>query len=76
MKPIQYAIIGGIEVYDSGVTSFQETVKREYGEIEVNITEIEGKFYCFPCSTWERTWNPAAPHQLPCKFESSARVWS
>ena len=41
MKPIQYAIIGGTGVYDSGVTSFQETVKTEYGEIEVDITEIE-----------------------------------
>ena len=47
MKPIQYAIIGGTGVYDSGVTSFQEIVKTEYGETEVDITEIEGNSIVF-----------------------------
>ena len=41
MKPYQYAIIGGTGVYDTGVSSFQKTVKTEFGEVEVDITEFE-----------------------------------
>ena len=41
MKPFQYAIIGGTGVYDSGVSSFQKTVQTEYGEVEVDIAEVE-----------------------------------
>ena len=41
MKPFQYAIIGGTGVYDSGVSSFQKTVKTEYGEVEVDISEVK-----------------------------------
>ena len=54
MKSSQYAIIGGTGIYDSGVSSFQKTVQTEYGEVEVDIAEVEKYFYSFPCSTWER----------------------
>ena len=42
MKTIQYAIIGGTGVYDSGVASYRKTVKTEYGEVEVDIAEVQG----------------------------------
>ena len=41
MKPFQYAIIGGTGVYDSGVSSFKKTVETEYGEVEVDISEVK-----------------------------------
>ena len=62
MKPIQYAIIGGTGVYDSGVTSFQETVKTEYGEIEVDITEIEGNSIVFLARHGKEHGTP--PHRI------------
>ena len=41
MITIQYAIIGGTGVYDSGVASIQKTVNTEYGKVEVDIAEVE-----------------------------------
>jgi 5'-methylthioadenosine phosphorylase len=41
MKPFQYAIIGGTGVYDSDVFSFQKTVEKEYGKVEVDIAEVK-----------------------------------
>ena len=62
MKPIQYAIIGGTGVYDSGVTSFQETVKTEYGEIEVDIAEIEENSIVFLARHGKEHETP--PHRI------------
>ena len=62
MKPIQYAIIGGTGVYDSGVTSFQEIVKTEYGEIEVDIAEIEGNSIVFLARHGKKHGIP--PHRI------------
>ena len=47
MKTIQYAIIGGTGVYDSGVASYRKTVKTEYGEVEVDIAEVQGTSMVF-----------------------------
>ena len=47
MKSIQYAIIGGTGVYDSGVASDKISVKTEFGEIEVDISEVQGHSIVF-----------------------------
>ncbi len=47
MITIQYAIIGGTGVYDSGVASIQKTVNTEYGKVEVDIAEVEGTSMVF-----------------------------
>jgi len=62
MKTIQYAIIGGTGFYDSGVASFQETVKTEYGEIEVDIIEIEGNSIVFLSRHGKKHGTP--PHRI------------
>jgi len=47
MKSIQYAIIGGTGVYDSGVASKKVSVQTEFGEIEVDIAEVQGNSVVF-----------------------------
>ena len=47
MKLIQYAIIGGTGVYDSGFASDKVSVQTEFGEIEVEIVEVKGKSIAF-----------------------------
>ena len=47
MKSIQYAIIGGTGVYDSGVASKKVSVHTEFGEIEVDIAEVQGNSIVF-----------------------------
>lgn len=47
MKSIQYAIIGGTGVYDSGVASDKLSVRTEFGEIEVDIAEFQGNSIAF-----------------------------
>ena len=47
MKSIQYAIIGGTGVYDSGVASKRFPVHTEFGEIEVDIAEVQGNSIVF-----------------------------
>ena len=47
MKSIQYAIIGGTGVYDSGFASDKVSVQTEFGEIEVDIAEVQGNSVVF-----------------------------
>ena len=47
MESIQYAIIGGTGVYDSGVASNKVSVQTEFGEIEVDIVEVHGSSIVF-----------------------------
>ena len=47
MKPIQYAIIGGTGVYDSGIASKKVSVHTEFGAIEVDIAEVQGNTVVF-----------------------------
>lgn len=47
MQPIQYAIIGGTGVYDSSLSSYQKSVQTEYGGVEVEIAEVQGKQVVF-----------------------------
>ena len=47
MKSIQYAIIGGTGVYDSGVASDKVHVQTEFGKIEVDIAEVQGNSIVF-----------------------------
>ena len=47
MKSIQYAIIGGTGLYDSGVASDKVSVQTEFGELEVDIIEVQGHSVIF-----------------------------
>lgn len=62
MKPFQYAIIGGTGVYDSGVSSFQKTVQTEYGEVEVDIAEVEKNSIVFLARHGKEHTTP--PHRI------------
>jgi len=47
MRAIQYCIIGGTGVYDSGAASDKVFVQTEFGEVEVDIAEVQGNSIAF-----------------------------
>ncbi len=47
MRAIQNAIIGGTGVYDSGAASDKVFVQTEFGEVEVDIAEVQGNSIAF-----------------------------
>jgi len=47
MKPIQYAIIGGTGIYESGISPETIPVETEYGMVEIDILEFQGNTIVF-----------------------------
>ena len=62
MKSAQYAIIGGTGVYDIGVSSFSKITKTEFGDVEVEIAEVQEKKVVFLARHGKEHGTP--PHRI------------